>query len=80
MAGQSTQTLQNVFLEHVRSNTVPVTIFLVNGIKLQGNITYSDAYTLELTRVGQSQVIYKQAISTILPGSPVQLAQEESGG
>ncbi len=77
MADQRPQPLQNIFLEHVRSKAVPVTIFLVNGIKLQGCITYFDMYAVELTRAGQTQVIYKQAISTILPGSPVQLSQGE---
>jgi len=77
MAEQRPESLQNVFLEHVRSKAVPVTIFLVNGIKLQGYITYFDAYSLELTRAGQTQVVYKGAISTIMPGSPVQLSQDE---
>ena len=77
MADQRPQALQNVFLEHMRVRAVPVTIFLVNGIKLQGCITYFDIYAIELTRGGQTQIIYKQAISTILPGSPVQLSQGE---
>ncbi len=77
MADERSQALQTVFLEHMRSKAVPVTIFLVNGIKLQGCITYFDIYAVELTRAGQTQIIYKQAISTIFPGSPVQLSQGE---
>ncbi len=75
MANQCPQPLQNVFLEHMRSKAVPVTIFLVNGIKLQGCITYFDVYAIELTRAGQTQVIYKQAVATILPGGAVDLSQ-----
>jgi host factor-I protein len=77
MADQRPQSLQNVFLEHVRSRSVPVTIFLVNGVKLQGCITYFDTYSIELTRAGESQMIYKQAVSTILPAGPVQLSNGE---
>ena len=53
-----------------------MTVFLVNGIKLQGEITYFDTYAVGLTRAGHTQMIYKQSISTILPGVPVQLHQE----
>ena len=77
MADQRMEPLQDVFLEHLRTKAVPVTIFLVNGIKLQGNITSFDAYSLSLTRPGQTQVVYKHAISTILPGDPVQLSHAE---
>ncbi len=70
------QSLQNVFLEHVRSHRVPVMIFLINGVKLQGCVTYFDTYSVELTRAGQSQVLYKQAISTIQPAEPVDLRQD----
>ncbi len=75
MADQRPESLQTVFLEHMRSQAVPLTIFLVNGIKLQGCITYFDTYSVELTRAGQTQIVYKQAISTIVPGGPVQLSQ-----
>ena len=77
MAELRPTSLQNVFLEHVRSKSVPVTIFLVNGVKLQGCITYFDTYSIELTRAGESQMLYKQAVSTILPVGPVQLSQAE---
>jgi host factor-I protein len=49
----------------------------VNGVKLQGCITYFDTYSIELTRAGESQMIYKQAVSTILPAGPVQLSNGE---
>ena len=77
MAEARPTSLQNVFLEHVRSKGVQVTIFLVNGVKLQGSITYFDTYSIELTRAGESQMLYKQAVSTILPAGPVQLSQAE---
>jgi host factor-I protein len=77
MADQRPQSLQTIFLEHMRSKAVPVTIFLVNGIKLQGYITYFDTYAVELTKAGHTQVVYKHAISTILPGGPVQLSEGE---
>ncbi len=77
MADLRPPSLQTVFLEHMRSKAVPLTIFLVNGVKLQGCITYFDTYSVELTRAGQTQIVYKHAISTILPGGPVQLSQGE---
>ena len=79
MAELRPTSLQNVFLEHVRSKSVPVTIFLVNGVKLQGCITYFDTYSIELTRAGESQMLYKQAISTILPAGPIQLSHADCG-
>ncbi len=77
MADQRPASLQTIFLEHVRSNKVPVMVFLVNGIKLQGEITYFDTYAIGLTRAGHTQMIYKQAISSIQPGVPVQLHNED---
>ena len=77
MADQRPHSLQNVFLDHMRANGVPVTIFLVSGVKLQGCITYFDTYSIELTRAGESQMIYKQAVSTIIPAGPVQLSNGE---
>ncbi len=77
MADQRPAALQTIFLEHVRLKKVPVTVFLVNGIKLQGEITYFDTYAIGLSRAGHTQMIYKQAISTIQPGVPVQLHNED---
>ena len=51
----------------------PLTIFLVNGVKLQGVVTWFDNFCVLLRRDGQSQLVYKHAISTIMPAQPVQL-------
>ena len=73
MPGEKAQNLQDSFLNHVRKHKVPVTIFLVNGVKLQGVITWFDNFCLLLRRDAQSQLVYKHAISTIMPVTPVQL-------
>jgi host factor-I protein len=77
MPGEKTQNLQDAFLNHVRKQKVPVTIFLVNGVKLQGVITWFDNFCLLLRRDAQSQLVYKHAISTIMPGAPIQLFDPE---
>jgi host factor-I protein len=71
------QNLQDAFLNHVRKSKQPVTIFLINGVKLQGAITWFDNFCLLLRRDGQSQLVYKHAISTIMPGGPVNLYEGE---
>jgi len=64
--------LQDHFLNSVRRAKLPVTIFLVKGVKLQGVITWFDAFSLLLRREGASQLVYKHSISTIMPtDSPV---------
>ena len=73
MSDEKKQNLQDTFLNHVRKHKVPVTIFLVNGVKLQGVISWFDNFCLLLRRDGQSQLVYKHAISTIMPGAAVQL-------
>jgi host factor-I protein len=83
MAGERNQNVQDVFLNHIRKNKVPVTIFLVNGVKLQGIVTWFDNFSVLLRRDAHSQLVYKHAISTVMPATPVQLfdpAREESGG
>ena len=80
MADQRPANLQTLFLEHVRLKNVPVTVFLVNGIKLQGEITSFDTYAITLSRAGHTQMIYKHTISTIQPGVPVQLHKEDEAG
>ena len=60
--------LQDHFLNSVRRARSPVTIFLVKGVKLQGVITWFDAFSLLLRRDGGSQLVYKHSISTIMPG------------
>jgi len=71
------QNLQDTFLNHVRKNQVSVTIFLVNGVKLQGVITWFDNFCVLLRRDGQSQLVYKHAISTIMPAQPIALYEPE---
>ena len=78
MPSDKSQNLQDVFLNHVRKVKLPVTIFLVNGVKLQGVITWFDNFCVLLRRDNHSQLVYKHAISTVMPGQPIQLF--ESGG
>ena len=67
------QNLQDTFLNSVRKSRTPLTIFLVNGVKLQGMVSWFDNFCVLLRRDGQSQLVYKHAISTIMPSQPVQL-------
>ena len=69
--------LQDVFLNQVRKGKTPVTIFLVNGVKLQGVITWFDNFCVLLRRDGHSQLVYKHAISTVMPAGPVQLFEPD---
>ena len=62
--------LQDHFLNSVRRSKLPVTIFLVKGVKLQGAITWFDAFSILLRREGASQLVYKHSISTIMPSEP----------
>jgi host factor-I protein len=71
------QNLQDAFLNHVRKTKVPVTVFLINGVKLQGVITWFDNFCVLLRRDGQSQLVYKHAISTIMPSTPINLYDGE---
>ncbi|KPU83107.1 RNA chaperone Hfq [Marinosulfonomonas sp. PRT-SC04] len=71
------QNLQDAFLNNVRKNKIPVTIFLINGVKLQGVITWFDNFCVLLRRDGQAQLVYKHAISTIMPGAPINLYDGE---
>ncbi|MCW3837980.1 RNA chaperone Hfq [Sphingomonas canadensis] len=73
MADKATS-LQDLFLNSLRRSKVPVTMFLVKGVKLQGIVTWFDNFSVLLRRDGQSQLIYKHAISTIMPSGPVDLA------
>lgn len=73
MASEKSQNVQDVFLNHIRKNKVPVTVFLVNGVKLQGIITWFDNFSVLLRRDAHSQLVYKHAISTVMPSTPVQL-------
>lgn len=73
MSGEKGHNLQDTFLNHLRKNKVPVTIFLMNGVKLQGIITWFDNFCVLLRRDAHSQLVYKHAISTVMPATPVQL-------
>ncbi len=77
MANDKNQNLQDAFLNNVRKSKTPLTIFLVNGIKLQGVVTWFDNFCVLLRRDGHSQLVYKHAISTIMPGQPVQMFEGE---
>ena len=67
------QNVQDVFLNAVRKDKMPVTVFLANGVKLQGVITWFDNFSMLLRREAHSQLVYKHAISTIMPTGPLQL-------
>ncbi|MDH5722101.1 MAG: RNA chaperone Hfq [Alphaproteobacteria bacterium] len=71
------QNVQDVFLNKVRKEKASVTVFLVNGVKLQGIITWFDNFSVLLRRDAHVQLIYKHAISTIMPGGPLSLQDEE---
>ena len=71
------QNLQDTFLNAVRKSRTPLTIFLVNGVKLQGHVTWFDNFCVLLRRESQIQLVYKHAISTIMPGGPVQLYDDK---
>ena len=74
----SQSSLQDTFLNSVRKNKNPVTLFLVNGVKLQGAITWFDNFSVLLRREGTVQLVYKHAISTIMPSLPLDLMGEDS--
>jgi len=78
MPTEKTQNIQDVFLNNVRKNKLPVTIFLVNGVKLQGIITWFDNFCVLLRREAHSQLVYKHAISTVMPTRPIQLFEPTS--
>ena len=70
MSQDKNKNLQDTFLNSVRKTKTPLTIFLVNGVKLQGIVTWFDNFCVLLRRDGQSQLVYKHAISTIMPSAP----------
>ncbi|MCB2077687.1 MAG: RNA chaperone Hfq [Novosphingobium sp.] len=78
--GGKSQNLQDQFLNNLRKNKTPVTMFLVKGVKLQGIVTWFDNFSILLRRDGQSQLVYKHAVSTIMPSNPVDANQFASGG
>lgn len=77
MSSEKIQNLQDTFLNSVRKSKTPLTVFLINGVKLQGVITWFDNFCVLLRRDGNSQLVYKHAISTVMPSAPVQLFEPE---
>lgn len=77
MSSDKKQNLQDTFLNAVRKSRTPLTVFLVNGVKLQGVVTWFDNFCVLLRRDGQSQLVYKHAISTIMPSQPISLYEGE---
>tara|TARA_R110002050_G_scaffold15615_2_gene47945 strand:+ start:1333 stop:1602 length:270 start_codon:yes stop_codon:yes gene_type:complete len=77
MVVEKKQNIQEVFLNFARKNKTQVTMFLVNGIKLQGAIIGFDNFSIVLRRESHVQVVYKHAISTIMPNEPVKLYPED---
>lgn len=75
MSSDKDQNLQDLFLNNIQQNQTAVTLFLVNGVKLQGVITWFDGFSVLLRRDSHSQLVYKHAISTIMPVSAVNMAE-----
>jgi host factor-I protein len=73
MAKEHPPSLQDTFLVQLRDQRMPLTIFLVNGVKLQGLVVSFDGFTVLLVRNGSSQLVYKHAISTMMPASDLKL-------
>jgi host factor-I protein len=76
MAAKNPHRLQNEFLSHLIKEKTPVTLFLLNGVKLQGILSSFDDFCISLAREGQVQAVYKQEISTISTSSPVTLWED----
>ncbi len=75
MANEKSHNLQEIFLNNVRKSRSAVTVFLLNGVKLQGFITWFDNFSILLKRDQHVQLVYKHAISTIMPVGPIQLQE-----
>ena len=75
---QTKSNLQEIFLTRARKQNVPVTVFLVNGFQLRGTVTGFDNFTVVLESDGKQQVIYKHAISTIVPQRALSLWEKET--
>jgi host factor-I protein len=70
---EKTVNVQDIFLNHLRKNKVVTTIFLINGVKLQGIVSWFDSFSILLKKDGHSQLVYKHAVSTIMPQGNIQL-------
>lgn len=75
---EKNQNVQDVFLNKIRKEKMTVTVFLVNGVKLQGVVTWFDNFSMLLRRESHVQLVYKHAISTIMPGGPLSLNDEDA--
>ncbi len=80
MASEKSQNIQDVFLNTLRKEKVPVTIFLTSGVKLQGNISGFDNFCVVLRRSPQVQLVYKHAIATVVPATNISLYKGEDEG
>src|SRR6476646_2277609 len=76
MAKDNFHRLQDTFLDHLLRRKMPVTIFLANGVRLQGIVAGYDAFCVLLERDGEQQIVYKHAITTTVPAYPVDLREE----
>ena len=76
---KKTANLQDIFLTRARKQNAPLTVFLVNGFQMRGSVTGFDSFTVVLMSEGRQQLIYKHAISTIAPLSPIDLHEAEEG-
>ncbi len=74
---EKNQNVQDVFLNKIRKDKLTVTIFLVNGVKLQGVVTWFDNFSVLLKRDSHIQLVYKHAISTIMPNNPLSLNESD---
>lgn len=74
---QKNNNLQDIFLSQIRRERLSVTVFLMNGFQMRGHVTGFDAFTVVLMTDGKQQMIYKHAISTIVPERPVSLTEPE---
>ena len=77
---EKAQNVQDVFLNKIRKEKMTVTVFLVNGVKLQGIVTWFDNFSLLLRRESHVQLVYTHAISTIMPGGPISFYEGEEPG
>ena len=73
-----TENLQETFLNQLRKDKLSVTVFLINGVKLQGIITWFDNFSILLKRDSHIQLVYKHSISTIMPSEPISVGIENT--
>ena len=74
------QNIQDLFLNKIRKDKKTVTVFLVNGVKLQGIVTWFDNFSILLRRETHAQLVYKHAISTIMPNGPISFKEDIDSG